>query len=249
MKEKTLIGKSHIIPEFMYQDLYDENHKFYFFSPKEKFEGTGYTKRPSSGEYEGGLLCAECDGGIIGSYESYARLALEGGLSKNEKIEVLNYKNQHGVKGSLVKNINYKKFKLFLLSILWRASISSRPLFSAIALGPHEEILRKMIFEGNPETSTDYPIVFMTYVNDKDMPQDIIAQPKKLRNGNGNLLYAFIIGGFFYNFFVNSKQHNIPEFVHKETISPNDQMHIYHLTGKESWEILAGYFELNKSGS
>lgn len=36
LEEKILLKKSHIIPEFMYKDLYDENHKLISFD-NEKF--------------------------------------------------------------------------------------------------------------------------------------------------------------------------------------------------------------------
>ena len=39
--------------------------------------------------------------------------------------------------------VKYPAFK-FLLSILWRASVSSKPLFNQIQLGSHEEIIRRM---------------------------------------------------------------------------------------------------------
>ena len=35
LEEQALIKKSHIIPEFMYQDLFDENHKFIMTSNKD----------------------------------------------------------------------------------------------------------------------------------------------------------------------------------------------------------------------
>jgi hypothetical protein len=168
LKEKQLIKKSHIIPDFMYRDLYDENHQIFSFNPLELATGKARIKRPSSGDYEGGLLCAACDNNLLGYYENYARKAMYGGLLRQDESPICeNFINNEGVRYSVCKNLDYKKYKLFLLSILWRASISSRPLFDAIKLGDHEEKIRLMILNGNPGDISDYPIITLSHITDK----------------------------------------------------------------------------------
>ncbi|MBI4946221.1 MAG: hypothetical protein HY840_07450 [Bacteroidetes bacterium] len=248
MQDKQLIGKSHIIPEFMYQDLFDNKHKIYVFSPYAKLQGQERIKRPSSGEYENGLLCADCDNKLLGSYEDYASKAIYGGeLPANECPTCENYENQHGVKFTGCKNISYKKFKIFLLSVLWRSSISSRPLFSEISLGPHEEIIRKMIYEGNPGEASDYPIFFMTFVNDKSMSKDIIAQPQRRRTKDGHSMFVFMIGGMLYCFYVNARNHTLPEYVVTETIKPTNDMNIFHIPPGQGWDIILGFMGLKRN--
>jgi len=89
----------------MYQDLFDAKHKMYVFSPSERAKGEGYIKKPSSGEYEGGLLCADCDNKILGDYEDYSSKAIYGGaLSANECPTCDNYKNQHGIQFTTCKS-------------------------------------------------------------------------------------------------------------------------------------------------
>jgi hypothetical protein len=159
-KDKPLIKKLHIIPDCMYQELYDKNHKLISVNPKEYIKGEGHVKNPSSGDYEGDLLCCDCDNKILGTYESYASKALFGDDSKFEDLpKAENHKGNNRVQFSICKNVDYKNFKLFLLSILWRASISKRDTFQYVSLGPHEEILRKMIYKGNPGEIDEYPIL------------------------------------------------------------------------------------------
>ncbi|KAB1065912.1 hypothetical protein [Salibacter halophilus] len=230
----------------MYRDLYDDKHKIRVFSPHERAKGEGYTKKPSTGEYEGGILCADCDNTLLGSkYEDYARKAIYGGrLPENENPVCENFKNQHGVHFTTCQNISYLKFKIFLLSILWRSSISSRPFFSDIKLGPHEEIIRKMIYDGNPGEVDDYPIFFMTYVNDKSMPKDLIVHPRQIRTKSGHRANVFIIGGMVYMFHVNSKNHKLPEHVLTETIKPNNSMNIIQIPKGTGWDVILGYYGL-----
>ena len=50
--ERPLQNKSHIIPEFMYESLFDADHKALVFSPSERLQGKGIVQRPSTGEYK-----------------------------------------------------------------------------------------------------------------------------------------------------------------------------------------------------
>ena len=52
--EKLLLNKSHIIPEFMYDSLFDSDHKAMVFSPSDRLMGKGIVQKPSTGEYESG---------------------------------------------------------------------------------------------------------------------------------------------------------------------------------------------------
>ena len=54
--------------------------------------------------------------------------------------------NQFGLESMLISNVDYTRFKLFLLSILWRGSITSNPLFVNVKLEKtKEEEIRLML--------------------------------------------------------------------------------------------------------
>lgn len=53
-----------------------------------------------------------------------------------------------------LEHYNYKKLKLFALSLAWRASVSSRPEMQTINLGPHEEVIRNILLN-NVEICAD----------------------------------------------------------------------------------------------
>ncbi|KKP51668.1 MAG: hypothetical protein A2281_11250 [Bacteroidetes bacterium RIFOXYA12_FULL_38_20] len=228
--EKELIKKSHIIPDFMYKDLFDNRHKIRAFSPLQRLKGEGFVKMPSSGEYEGGLLCADCDGKKIGSYEDYAKKAIYGGpLRKSISPICKNFIDPKGLKFTICENIEYRRFKLFILSILWRSSISKREFFKDIDLGKHEEIIRRMLIEGDPGRIDDYPISFMTFLNDKKMSNDIIAQPRRIENKDGISSFVFIISGMIYRIYINSEEKNIPKEVIENTLSEKNKMTILQI--------------------
>ena len=231
----------------MYRHLSDDNHKLTHFNPVDLSKGEAIVKKPASGEYEGGLLCAECDNKIIGGYEDYAKKAMYGGnLPKDESPVCQNCVNQHNIKYSVCKNINYKKYKLFLLSILWRASISTRQMFNEISLGPHEEALRKMIYEGDPGKVDDYPIAMLTFIADKSVPKDLIAHPQPRRSKGGHNTNVFIISGTIYMFHVNSSQHKIPDLILNDTITPNNQMTLYHVPDGQGMDLILSFYGLKR---
>ncbi|HCX20334.1 MAG: hypothetical protein CMB80_29550 [Flammeovirgaceae bacterium] len=223
----------------MYQELYDEKHSFILTTNHEITKPDGKKSFRPTGEYEGNLLCQNCDNKIIGDLETYASKTLYGkGLPPEQAPVVINHKNQQGIQFSFVKNIDYKKFKLFLLSILWRASISTRPFFNEVSLGPHEERLRKMIFEGNPGGEMDYPFQLKTYINDKSMPTDYIGQPRTMRY-EGHRIVTFFICGIFYGFLVSS--HSKPTELNSTTIKKSNELKILHVPQGKGWEFIAKF--------
>ena len=114
--------------------MYDKNHKLISFVPV-KYQNDSKVKKPSSGEYESGILCQECDNSILGSYETYGHNVIYGGTFKQGKKPICHNTVEADLTILNCRNIDYSKLKLFYLSLLWRASISSRPMFKAVDLG------------------------------------------------------------------------------------------------------------------
>ncbi len=113
LQDKRLCNKSHIIPDFMHQELFDEKHRMVKFTTLMP----GSDSVAQSGEHESDILCEDCDNRVIGSLENYASKVLYGGQIS---VKQVNYKLPDGLEFSQVDGLDYKKFKLFLLSLLWR---------------------------------------------------------------------------------------------------------------------------------
>lgn len=179
LAEKELVKKSHIFSEFLYTDFYDEKHKMLSFAPQSLNEKNARINRVSSGEYEQNLLCSDCEI-ILSKYESYARKVLLGGNLSNQGKLIYNYfKSKEGIEFTKISNINYSNFKLFILSLVWRASISNRPLFREVKLPNLKENLRRMLFESDPGEENDFPFICWHFINDESVPNDalIMGQP------------------------------------------------------------------------
>lgn len=239
LKDKTLLKKSHIIPEFMYAGFYDKNHKMIRFQPKNYIKNEGYCEKPSKGEYESGILCQDCDGRIISNYENYGKVVIYGGNQKLEnQPKVENFKTELGISFSKIANLDYQKYKLFHLSILWRSSISSRPLFNQVNLGPHEEIIRKMLLNGEPGNVNDYPILFSSFSGGNKSPKNVITQPLKVRSSEGATVYIFVIASMIHHFYVGNKNHKMPQNIVNETITPNGNATVHFIPEGEGWEYI-----------
>lgn len=238
--EKPLLNESHIIPDFMYKGIFDEGHRLNRFAPAEFIKGNKRVSRPPTGEYEGGLLCAKCDNEIIGGYETYARKALYGKAEEysSDLPECANFKTSGGITFTYCKNIHYKEFKLFLLSILWKTSISSRPFFKEVNLGPYEETIRQMILSGDPKDAEAFPIIILTWLNDKSASSDVIAQPGINKRERG-VRYIFPIAGVTYVFHISpsSLNHNLKEFI----LSSNNEAYFLHTPKGQSLKLLLTY--------
>lgn len=236
LEDKDLISNSHIIPDFMYQDLYDEKHRM--------IRTVGLNVRTArkiqTGEKESGLLCVKCDNEILGSLERYASRVL---FTGEESIRVKNVLHPDGqLTSTLCEDLNYVKFKLFLLSLLWRASISKNAFFSHVHLGPLEESVRRMIFGNDPQGQMDFPCLVSSWLHDqRRMASAVISSPRRIQGENGGTRYIFQIGQFLLMFFVSKSDR--PDWLHDAAITPGNKMRIIHLSPENGQELLETLFD------
>lgn len=188
--EKEL-KKSHIIPEFFYKSLYEKVGNSYRFNvvPLDSDQKLRYKQKGLTEP----LLCEDCEG-QLSQYENHVRQIFYGGTG-------IYITNGNPIK---IEGIDYQKFKLFQLSILWRASVSNLDFFENVSLGPHEEKIRKMIFNETPGSNLKYPcLFFMMLMEQNDVLDSFIYPPQMLRI-DGHRVFRFIFGGGFWIFFVSS---------------------------------------------
>lgn len=198
--ENTNLVKSHIYPEFQYKPLYDKAHKYFQFST----DPLKRVKKKSKGIYEY-LLCSKCEK-IIGAYEDHASKVMFG--DKRFKIEI-----KKSEVGFTVLNVDYRLFKLFQISLLWRTAASIRPEIPNINLGKHYDIMRLMLLKGNPGKPLMYGTMIYFIHN---LPEDsigLIVMPEKIKGKiEGHTAYRAIFNGFPWVWLVSSHsfQHTEP---------------------------------------
>ena len=83
------------------------------------------------------MLCQNCEQ-KLSKLETYGALFLKE-LAKQKRI----YTGEHFC--YVIEEFDYQKLKLFLLSILWRAGVSSLEAFKAVQLGIYANELRGIL--------------------------------------------------------------------------------------------------------
>jgi hypothetical protein len=102
----------------------------------------------------------------------------------------------------VIQGLEFKKFKLFQNSLLWRASVASGPMFSEVDLGSHEEKLRKMLLNSDPGDPYDYPCVLLTVSEMPILLEKSITSLQHYRY-QGCHAYRFTVGKMFISFLVS----------------------------------------------
>lgn len=230
LQDKELLKRSHIVPEFIYKHsgMYDDKHRYNQVTTDKLFEGHysgNEPKKKFKGVYEGDILCQHCDGVIIHDYEDYGKKIIYDAAKCDNYQDPVN-----GLKFTLCKGVDYKQFKLFMLSMLWRASISSRDNFDFMLPSEQEEELREMILNGNPKNSDDFPFVMMTFNQLVGTESDfILFVPMEGKNGS-YLVKRLAIDGLFIDFFHGK---NYPADILQATLTSKGDLYVYHIPETE----------------
>lgn len=185
---------SHVLPEFGYAALYDDKRRFFHLSGDAEPRGRG-VKLEQKGLRER-LLCRGCET-RLSRWETYVSRLLSEGFTMPLP----------GARAD--SRVDYSVLKLFQLSLLWRAHLSTHQMFSLVQLGPHAERLRAMIFAEDPGRSWQYPCVLAAVCNgDRHMP-GLITPPLRHRI-KGSLCYSISFAGFSWMFAVTHRIHSHP---------------------------------------
>lgn len=235
LQNKLLCKRSHILPNFLYRELFDERHRIV----KLKTHTLNLDSSIPTGEYDENILCEDCDNRVIGQHESYAREFLYG---DRLSIKMENYRKPDGLEFIQVNGLDYVKFKLFLLSLLWRASISKRPFFDAVRLGPDEDKLRSMILCGEPGPATSFPCIITSYRKHKDIPSDLIVAPRKVILDQ-TTTYNFLANGLWYSY--RATESESIDWVLEAALNEQGNMKIVHIPVNQAKEMLNNILGFN----
>jgi hypothetical protein len=183
------LRQSHVIPEFFFRQVYDAIHRCQLISTEcstpERYVQKGLREQ---------MLCDTCEK-KFSRWEKYAKEAFVDGKGVALAREG-NWLVIHG--------LDYRTFRLFQLSLLWRMSVTSLPFFKEVDLGPHEEKLRLALLSDNPLEPDQYPCLLVAVKIDGQFYQDGILQPSVVRI-DGNRCYRIMIAGILFTFHVGNQ--------------------------------------------
>lgn len=176
--------KSHIYPEFMYDNCYNEHHQFF------DFNRIDYNKTRPKGYYEP-LLCRSCEDKIK-YYEDFAKDILY--------LQMKPFVREKKLPFTLF-DYDYNRFKLFTLSLIWRASVSRLPFFSKVSLGKYEEELRTILHDGKITKINYCPtVIYQTHI-DNHLADGVFFNPFMVKaKKDFKTIYVLTIDGLFIYF-------------------------------------------------
>jgi|SRR4028118_333852 hypothetical protein len=151
-QERKLI-KAHIIPRSLYAPLFEDGSPVKVYSTEKGI----YPKRAPQGIYDSKILCDECDH-RIGDWDNAAQRFLLTPLKQYGDPAAIEERGWFEA-----SDFDYTRLKLFFISLLWRAHITSHPFFAKVELGPWERIARKRIISEEPGTVEDFSTLLARY--------------------------------------------------------------------------------------
>jgi hypothetical protein len=178
------------LPEFFYASLYGTHPRKYVELVARPT--VRRIQRPQ-GLYQPDFLCEACET-RFSVYEQYARRLLY-----DAPVQLHDVQDHEAL---WLSSIDYRLFKLFQASVIWKAGACELEEYSAVRLGPHEPKLRSMLLQEDPGGSLDYPclIEFCPALAQK-LGRDFVIPPV-VGEFEGEQLYRFAFAGFFWDFVV-----------------------------------------------
>lgn len=159
--------KAHILPKGFYSPIWD-----YGDPGKPQRERVPIVlslgelgKRPTqaqSGLWDRRILCARCDGDAFGPLDKYATNI----LIKNSSWSSSADDEQGKPILQIVESYDYKKLKLFYMSVLWRSAVTSHPFFREVKLEPWEQPLREALIAGEPGSQEFFSVNPFIYIGE-----------------------------------------------------------------------------------
>lgn len=212
------LRNSHIVPEFLYRDLYNGDGHMMGITG----EGTKGWAKVQKGLREL-LFCDDCEQLFN---EQYEKPFLADWIKNYPLAKKLVPKQKY-----LINLPSYDRFRLFHLSILFRASVSSRPTYREVKLASHENNIRKMLLNNDPGENWKYLLIGYAVIHEKTHEVvNLITQPEKRRFDGVINCYSMIYGGVeWWTTVVSHRTKEVEEFA----LRPDGSMSIMAVLGTQ----------------
>ncbi len=175
--------RSHIIPESFFRDLRGDEDTLKLV-PTEKGK---FVKRSPIGVYDEEILCSECEK-IFQEVDDYAAKKL---LQEKNFEEI---KDNGELIGYKINDLDVALFKRFVISVLWRASISSKEFYRNINLGKIEDQAKQLIWRKSAGHPHEFSFVLGKFIDTGTISKSIFDPHPEV--WFGRRYYRFYMGGF-----------------------------------------------------
>lgn len=177
--EDRKLVKAHIIPKAFYEP---GEGTMMLLTDR---EDTPPQRRPE-GDYDGEILCGECEG-IFMEWDDYAFKLLIERAGERERRQAA------GMHYEVIEAYDYHKLKLFFMSVLLRADLSQRPIWQHVDLGKRKLTLRKYINRRRAPAPDRFPVYVTKMSTAETYP---MYMPPQKEFSDGAVFYRFSMGRF-----------------------------------------------------
>ena len=188
-ERKRHLCNTHIIPEMCYKPLYDDKHRLHNVSIDD-IDSFSYTQKGLR-DY---MLCPACEKLLNDQYEK---------PFKQEWIDAKHLDKAEVGKILNIDGLTYSSFKLFHLSILFRAHFSTSIFFRNVVLSrKHLRKIREYLLSNNAPEESEYPIVAMLFRGPEGEIRDDFIGPFHEMTMEGNRSFYVCFSGVQWMYYL-----------------------------------------------
>jgi len=210
---------AHIIPKSFY--LIDKTDK-----RPHKIISTDddvYPEKSRTGIYDQTIVTAAGERYFL-KWDDYAFKLL---IENADQFQQITNPSDNKVLAYQIAEFDYHKLKMFFISLLWRAGVSSRKEFNNVNLGPHEDILKELMLNDDSGNIDDYAVLLGVFHDEKRWATIMSPFPERY---NGIRCYRFYLGNIIAYIKVDRQAFEDP-IVHAQ-MRPNQPL---YLCPREFW--------------
>lgn len=226
---QCLHKRSHLIPEWMYKDCYDENHKMFNLTIAE-----GRFNKRQKGIYEE-IICENCEK-ISQHYDRYGSLVLTTRAPENlEHKKVVRKDSQfENINGeftqySIWEKINFQKFQRFIFVCVLRAHLAKKKKGEYLLADKHFAKMHEIYMNQAITDDLSYPIMVAKY---QDEDNKGYVCPPFVNKKDGHYYIEFSGAGYCLWVYVSS--HKKPIHVNSMCLKKNGRMCLISVPLEES---------------
>lgn len=190
------LRNSHIVPEFLYRPLYnDKGHMLAIQQSDERRRARGLLQKGIRER----LFCEQCEQHFNEHFEKpFLKQWFPNPLPDlwdHDDIQWLTVDD-------------YASFKLFHLSVFFRAAVSSLATYANVDVGRHESVLRGHLLDRNPGDRLDYPIAGRAVIHHQTnrIILRVMTQPT-VRMNESHRYFTMVYGGVEWWIKLSSHRH------------------------------------------
>jgi hypothetical protein len=214
-QEKAALAKAHVIPRSFFKRVrgtakYSVEMRVSEKDIKEKYQQAGHS--------DCNILCEDCER-KFSPYDTHGHSVFTK-VFEEPKI----YRDNHGHElAYLLSEVDYALLKLFVLSLLWRASVSGLYFYRNVDLGQsHEDRIKSLIASGSIEDADIYQFVCSHQKNAPYEKSIVPPEPQQIDGINFIHLYLPDI-----EIVVKVDKRPMPDSLRKLVITPKPPHYLF----------------------